>query len=153
MLEFSVAALMDSNWTLINAAALRQVTFQKLVTLVTEVRLTGAGVSLKDICPFSSCLELFPCGWQQLELLSQTRSLWNQPEQLNISRDSWSTLNLTESGEEMITANVTQSEQRGGNETVLRRGEVPIHRIVGGVLEKPGGSPWQVGAHFQSVNY
>lgn len=52
-----------------------------------------------------------------------------------------------------MTVNATQSEHRGGNETELRGEEGLIPRIVGGVLEKQGGSPWQVWTHFQFIQF
>ncbi|XP_041795892.1 coagulation factor IX [Chelmon rostratus] len=98
----------------------------------------------------------FPCGRQQSELLHRSRSLWSHQDQVNITRetmdnstDSWVTaLNLTETQEELRTVNAT-SDQRGGDETELRGEdgggeEEGILRIVGGVLEERGGSPWQV---------
>ncbi|XP_038549395.1 coagulation factor X [Micropterus salmoides] len=95
----------------------------------------------------------FPCGRQQSEFLYQGRSLWSPSEQDNAttetdavldanSTDSWEPiLNLTETEEEVVTANATPG-RRGRNKTELMEEVTP--RIVGGVLEKPGGSPWQV---------
>lgn len=97
------------------------------------------------------CVVLFPCGRQQLELLSYRRSLWNHSELLNISTDSWETgLNFTESEDELMTVNATV-ENTVTNETELRGEEAGggmTTRIVGGDLEKRGGSPWQVRRHF-----
>ncbi|XP_074506045.1 coagulation factor X isoform X1 [Sebastes fasciatus] len=97
----------------------------------------------------------FPCGRQDRELsLYRSRSLWRHSERLNVtmetdamlddnSTDSWEAkLNFTETEEELMTVNAT-SGQRGVNETELG----VTGRIIGGVLEKPGGSPWQVLIH------
>ncbi|XP_073348694.1 coagulation factor IX [Pagrus major] len=95
---------------------------------------------------------LFPCGRQQMELLSYGRSLWNHSELLNISTDSWETsVNFTETEDELMTVNAT-TEHRETNETELRGeeggGEEGVKtRIVGGDLVKQGGSPWQVLVH------
>lgn len=115
----------------------------------------------------SSTAVSFPCGLQQMEALYQGRSLWtldSDPENVNMETnnitDSWEPkLNLTD--EETTTVNATV-RKRGGNETVLtgeegdagedgggedgggQEGEEVTPRIVGGMLEKPGGSPWQV---------
>ncbi|XP_070685827.1 coagulation factor IX [Pempheris klunzingeri] len=100
-----------------------------------------------------------PCGRQQTHLLDRRRSLWshaNVTMETNAVFDDNSTewgapnLNFTETEEELMTVNAT-SGGRGGNETALtgeewgEGGLTP--RIVGGVLEKPGGSPWQVLVH------
>ncbi|KAM7412443.1 hypothetical protein PAMA_020026 [Pampus argenteus] len=95
----------------------------------------------------------FPCGQQQMRpsyrgrsdrvnITMRTDAMWDD----NVT-ESW--LNSTEAGWEMITFNASQ--QRAGNETDLwgDREEVEgggdeSSRIVGGVLEKLGGSPWQV---------
>uniref|UniRef100_A0A8C2WUS0 Zmp:0000001329 n=1 Tax=Cyclopterus lumpus TaxID=8103 RepID=A0A8C2WUS0_CYCLU len=66
----------------------------------------------------------------------------------HVITDSWmAQLNFTEKEEELVTGNST-SGQTGGNQTELGgdegAGEGVTGRIVGGVLEKPGGSPWQV---------
>uniref|UniRef100_UPI0037E8FA51 coagulation factor IX n=1 Tax=Semicossyphus pulcher TaxID=241346 RepID=UPI0037E8FA51 len=96
---------------------------------------------------------LFPCGRQSGELLVGGRSLWSQSELLNVTveteamlgengTDSWLLKhNFTE--EELLEVNASYA-QRGGNETQLRGKEGMMLRIVGGVLERPGGSPWQV---------
>lgn len=213
--EFSVAALMDSNWRLTDAAAPRQVTRPELDTafkyctqyywfycthwyyyiicdslidlyavinpplkvvpnkwtfLNSKLYLWGVfkvyifsrnqwacswepqtGKWQTDRCevwhPVSSCPASFPCGQQHIELLIRGRSLWNHSD----STDSWlPTLNLTEPQEELMPANATQSEHRGGNETELR---MVTPRIVGGNLERRGGSPWQVWRHFQLVQF
>lgn len=71
--------------------------------------------------------------------------------------DSWEPkLNLTETDEDTATVNATV-RSGAGNETALTEeeedggeggggqdGEDMTPRIVGGMLEKPGGSPWQV---------
>ncbi|KAM7398762.1 hypothetical protein PAMP_018077 [Pampus punctatissimus] len=94
----------------------------------------------------------FPCGHQQMRssyrgrsdrvnITMSTDALWDG----NVT-ESW--LNSTEAGLEMTTLNASQ--QRAGNETELwgdredgeGGGDEPS-RIVGGVLEKLGGSPWQ----------
>ncbi|XP_034404407.1 coagulation factor IX, partial [Cyclopterus lumpus] len=97
----------------------------------------------------------FPCGRRHRDWsLYRSRSLWSPSEQLNVtmldknSTDSWmAQLNFTEKEEELVTGNST-SGQTGGNQTELGgdegAGEGVTGRIVGGVLEKPGGSPWQV---------
>lgn len=104
-----------------------------------------------------------------MEALSQGRSLWTPDSDLenvnmetNNITDSWEPkLNLTETDKDMTTVNATV-RKRGGNETALtgeeedageegggedgggQEGEEMTPRIVGGMLEKPGGSPWQV---------
>lgn len=102
------------------------------------------------------CVVSFPCGRQQLELLSYRRSLWNHSELLNISTDSWEAgLNFTESEDELMTVNATM-ENTVTNETELRGedgGGGVTTRIVGGDLEKRGGSPWQVRRYFNKVTY
>ncbi|XP_067362332.1 coagulation factor IX isoform X2 [Channa argus] len=111
----------------------------------------------------------FPCGLQQVEALSRSRSLRNESEweSFTMERDdnitqSWTPqLNLTKPEEDGITVNATL-RKRGGNWTALwgEEGEAGedgegdgegdeesdgmTPRIVGGVLEKIGGSPWQV---------
>lgn len=104
----------------------------------------------------------FPCGRQHRDFsLYQSRSLWSQTEQINTHmRDDNTTINTTnnnnntnwladpdvvETEEELVTVNST-SGQRGSNETELigEEGGGVEGRIVGGVLEKPGRSPWQV---------
>ncbi|KAI3353995.1 hypothetical protein L3Q82_018551 [Scortum barcoo] len=104
----------------------------------------------------------FPCGRQQTEYLSQGRSLWSHSDEVNItteidgvlddnSTDSWaSKLNFTEAEDSWMTVNAT-SELMGGNETEWRGEEEEMDgegeltaRIVGGDLERRGGSPWQV---------
>ena len=66
------------------------------------------------------CVVMFPCGRQQLELLSYRRSLWNHSELLNISADSRETsLNFTETDGELMTVNAT-TENTVTNETEVR---------------------------------
>ncbi|XP_068601779.1 coagulation factor X [Brachionichthys hirsutus] len=85
----------------------------------------------------------FPCGLQQTALLSRGRSLWPDSELENATTDGWTpTDNYT-------TAVNATSGHRGGNDTELmgeegggEEGLTP--RVVGGSLEKHGGSPWQV---------
>ncbi|XP_018560461.1 coagulation factor VII [Lates calcarifer] len=97
----------------------------------------------------------FPCGHQQMEAWQQGRSLLDDLDWENVTMEtgnniteSWDVkVNLTEEGR--TTVNAT-SGQRGRNETMLwgEEGEVGGEgrrgRIVGGVLERRGGSPWQV---------
>lgn len=81
----------------------------------------------------------FPCGRQQSDLLNYGRSLWGQTVNVTLeidgmldhnSTDSWGlTPNFTETEEELMTVNASLN---------------PAFRIVGGVLEKKGRSPWQV---------
>lgn len=104
-----------------------------------------------------------------MEALYRGRSLWTRTDQVNITMETdamldsnitESLLNSTEVGWEMMAVNASQ--QRGGNETELREEEdeeedrggggetgatVPT-RIVGGDLERRGGSPWQVRKTF-----
>lgn len=89
----------------------------------------------------SSCSAAFPCGRQRNDLLHRGRSLWNQSEELSLI--TMPSLNLTEPEDEVMAANATQPEHTGGNDT-----NNVVHRIVGGYLEKQGGSPWQVWKHF-----
>ncbi|KAL6104873.1 uncharacterized protein ACO6RY_06518 [Pungitius sinensis] len=99
----------------------------------------------------------FPCGRQHRDFsLYQSRSLWSQTEQNITMRDDniTNTTNSSTSGladphveteEEQVTVDST-SGQRRSNETELieEEGGGVEGRIVGGVLEKPGRSPWQV---------
>ncbi|CAJ1066409.1 coagulation factor IX [Xyrichtys novacula] len=109
---------------------------------------------------------LFPCGQQHSELMVGGRSLWSHSETVNVSMEMDAMLeenstnsgvpkvNLTET-KELLTVNAS-SALRGGNKGVNmtelwedeREGEEGVMtRIVGGVLERPGGSPWQVLLH------
>uniref|UniRef100_A0A8C4DTL6 Coagulation factor VII n=1 Tax=Dicentrarchus labrax TaxID=13489 RepID=A0A8C4DTL6_DICLA len=102
--------------------------------------------------------ESFPCGRQHSVLSYHSHSLWSRSELVNTtvetdamlddnSTDSWES---TETMEELMTVNAT-SEGSEGNRTEQRgedRGqEEGKTRIVGGVLERRGGSPWQVLVH------
>lgn len=89
----------------------------------------------------------FPCGQQSLHMLSRGRSLLSDltMELDDNSTDSWlPILNSTEMQDEWTTVNAT-SEPRGANETEL----MVLTRIVGGVLVRRGGSPWQVRRHLE----
>ncbi|XP_035477819.2 coagulation factor IX [Scophthalmus maximus] len=80
----------------------------------------------------------FPCGRQQVALWPGRRSLWDNvtvETEDNVTHSWDPELNLTEA-----TVNAT-SVQRGEGEG---GGGRVSPRIVGGDLEKPGGSPWQV---------
>ncbi|XP_062274547.1 coagulation factor VII [Scomber scombrus] len=120
------------------------------------------GYKLEDDGQRCSKTAVFPCGRQQMMALYRSRSLWplqHQPlDNITMETDatidgniigSW--LNSTEAGWDMMTVNASQ--QRRENETELMEEEEeargggtggPSSRIVGGVLEKQGGSPWQV---------
>lgn len=78
------------------------------------------------------CPAAFPCGRKQSELLYRGRSLRNQSEQLDAIVEP--AQNFTE--DQLTTLNATQPEH-AGNRTAEPR-------VVGGYLEKQGGSPWQV---------
>ncbi|XP_039986492.1 coagulation factor VII isoform X2 [Xiphias gladius] len=113
-----------------------------------------------------SCFQtvLFPCGRQRTQALYRGRSLQDHSELGNVTletdnniTDSWAPkLNLTETEEERMKVNATSIERRR-NDTALRGeeregeedggGEDGANRIVGGVLQKQGGSPWQVLIH------
>lgn len=77
----------------------------------------------------------FPCGRQQSHLLSRRRSLWSLSEPANITVETMLDDNSTESWEARLNLTETEEELMTVNTTV---------RIVGGVLEERGGSPWQV---------
>ncbi|KAM9852917.1 coagulation factor X [Aulostomus maculatus] len=90
-----------------------------------------------------SCSETveFPCGRQQGEALFQGRSL--EPDGVDITMEMGAILadnntktwfNSTEVLQDLVTVNASQGET----------GKVVKTRIVGGVLERQGGSPWQV---------
>ncbi|XP_026152296.1 coagulation factor VII [Mastacembelus armatus] len=102
-----------------------------------------------------------PCGRQQAEALYWSRTLWTEEDNITMETNSWQPeLNLTETEEER-TVNATFTKRRG-NKTLSRgeegeegedlrgedlggeEGEGLMPRIVGGVLEKQGQSPWQV---------
>lgn len=77
----------------------------------------------------------FPCGLQQRELLPHYRTLLSDEQLLNSSSESLiAEFNSSEPEGQLSTANATNS-----NET-----ELMTPRIVGGALERLGGSPWQV---------
>ncbi|XP_078785978.1 coagulation factor IX isoform X1 [Oryzias latipes] len=97
----------------------------------------------------------FPCGLQQAEPWFRGLSLRLRSEDTNVTMEtetvwdsnitySWEhELNQTGSFGDLKTVNV--SSERRGNWT--GRGGWADPRIVGGDLEKPGGSPWQVLVH------
>lgn len=103
----------------------------------------------------------FPCGRQQNEAFYHLRSLWSDSPPDNTttasnatswagnSTDGWT--NTTD--EEQLALNVT-FVQTGGNRTEQweKDEEGDNARIVGGLLEKRGGSPWQVWRTF-SVDF
>ncbi|XP_042344624.1 coagulation factor IX isoform X2 [Plectropomus leopardus] len=102
---------------------------------------------------------VLPCGRQHKEVsLYGGRFVITRSEQLNDtvetddmsednSTDGWlMNLNVTEMEEELLTVNTTFGPG-GINETQLLGEEGGTTRIVGGVLDKPGGSPWQVLLH------
>ncbi|XP_068172819.1 coagulation factor X [Antennarius striatus] len=90
----------------------------------------------------------FPCGLQQRALLSRARSLGPASELENVTADGWPpALNLTGTDDHPTEANAT-SEPRA-NETQPRGEDGGWEedlepRVVGGSLERQGGSPWQV---------
>ncbi|XP_051813894.1 coagulation factor IX [Acanthochromis polyacanthus] len=94
----------------------------------------------------------FPCGRQQMEALFSSRSLFS-PWELdnvtmemdvmlddNITDSQVPELNTTEATKELRTVNATF-----GNQT--EPGQDISPRVVGGLLERRGGSPWQVLIH------
>lgn len=83
----------------------------------------------------TSCPAAFPCGRKQSELLYRGRSLWNQSKQLDAIMTPTENLTL----DQLMAVNATQPEG-AGNQTA----EQVTPRVVGGYLEDPGGSPWQV---------
>ncbi|XP_031614884.2 coagulation factor X isoform X2 [Oreochromis aureus] len=91
---------------------------------------------------------VFPCGRQQMEALDRGRSLLSSLEMDDATwdynaTDSWlPELNSTEAGTANATGgggNLTDGGGAGGSEMKPR--------IVGGSLERRGGSPWQVLIH------
>ncbi|XP_076025192.1 coagulation factor VII [Genypterus blacodes] len=97
----------------------------------------------------------FPCGRQQNEAFYSVRSLLTDSPPDNSSdtasnATSWAR-NITDGGtnttekEERLALNVTDVEA-GGNQTQLWEEDMDGDdtRIVGGLLQKRGGSPWQV---------
>ncbi|KAM6931722.1 coagulation factor X isoform 1-T1 [Lycodopsis pacificus] len=107
------------------------------------------GFRLEDDGQSCSKTVSFPCGQHRVWSSSyRSRSLLNVTMMNDNVTESWLVeLNVTETEEELVMVNST-SGQRGGNETQLKGeeggGEEVTGRIVGGVLERPGGSPWQV---------
>ncbi|XP_059187594.1 coagulation factor X [Centropristis striata] len=86
----------------------------------------------------------FPCGRQDHQLrLYGARSLWSDSDTLNVTADT--DVMLEDNSTDSWAANAT-SGQREANETEMgvEPREGAETRIVGGVLEKLGGSPWQV---------
>ncbi|KAM9359684.1 coagulation factor X [Symphorus nematophorus] len=106
-------------------------------------------------CSETSMTTAFPCGHQRPESVYGSRSDWvNVSMETDAmlddnSTDSWElTVNVTETVKELRTVNAS-SDWTGGNETELRGEDggqdgVGKTRIVGGDLERRGGSPWQV---------
>lgn len=100
----------------------------------------------------SSPIVSFSCGLQQTEVMYQGRSLWtpeseweNGTVESNNSLTSWEPkLNLTEAEEETTKGAGNETAPRGQEEAEEGRSEGMTPRIVGGLLEKAGGSPWQV---------
>uniref|UniRef100_A0A665UTE4 Coagulation factor VII, like n=1 Tax=Echeneis naucrates TaxID=173247 RepID=A0A665UTE4_ECHNA len=99
---------------------------------------------------------LFPCGRERMHMLSQSRSLLDLFERVNVTMeldsnitDSWEPkLNLTvETVEEHMTVNVTHRQREINGTDLWEDSQEADTRIVGGVLEKQGGSPWQVLIH------
>ncbi|CAI5692417.1 unnamed protein product [Oreochromis niloticus] len=91
---------------------------------------------------------VFPCGRQQMEALDRGRSLLSSLEMDDATwdynaTDSWlPELNSTEAGTANATGgggNLTDGGGAGGSEMKPR--------VVGGSLERRGGSPWQVLIH------
>ncbi|XP_061828006.1 coagulation factor IX isoform X1 [Nerophis lumbriciformis] len=89
----------------------------------------------------------FPCGSQQV-LLLRGRSLWDLVDRVNVTADgnvTWEDndngrFNWTRHGDQ-APVNASQLQEVGGASGL---DEMLSPRIVGGALEKPGGSPWQV---------
>lgn len=95
-------------------------------------------------CTFSLPVS-FPCGKKQSEV-SLHRSLLDESEALTL-RNSDGNLNISMEGEGNSTSTLSgiNSTQPGGNSTEYMEGVNDDNRIVGGQLERQGGSPWQVG--------
>ncbi|XP_054868174.1 coagulation factor IX isoform X2 [Amphiprion ocellaris] len=94
----------------------------------------------------------FPCGRQQMEALFGGRSLLSPWELDNVTMEMDAMLddNITESQvPELNTTEVTEEPRTvnatSGNQTAP--GEDISPRVVGGLLERRGGSPWQVLIH------
>nr|XP_057936301.1 coagulation factor IX isoform X3 [Doryrhamphus excisus]XP_057936303.1 coagulation factor IX isoform X3 [Doryrhamphus excisus] len=90
----------------------------------------------------------FPCGHQQV-MLQWGRALLDRSDLVNVTvgtnvtwddNNTHSWLNWTHDAEEMAV-NASQLQEVGGASGMT---EDLSPRIVGGALEKPGGSPWQV---------
>lgn len=82
----------------------------------------------------------FPCGLQQRELLPHYRTLLSDEQVLNSSLELWEAdFNSSKPEEQLLMGNITLSNHTAGNRT-----EQIMPRIVGGSLERLGGSPWQV---------
>lgn len=115
------------------------------------------GVTLGVCPPVLSCPAVeFPCGRQQNEAIYRVRSLMRdslQDKSSDTASNGTSPVrNITDSGtnstqeEEQLGLDVTDVEA-GGNETQLWEEDIDT-RIVGGLLQKRGGSPWQVWRTF-----
>uniref|UniRef100_A0A667ZVU0 Zmp:0000001329 n=1 Tax=Myripristis murdjan TaxID=586833 RepID=A0A667ZVU0_9TELE len=93
----------------------------------------------------------FPCGQKQNEAFYRARSLWGPSDDINVTMETDAAMLGYNSSDSRT--NTTEEEWQGGNETFPWGGangtelwdeDEGSHRIVGGVLEKQGGSPWQV---------
>ncbi|XP_029027082.1 coagulation factor X [Betta splendens] len=91
----------------------------------------------------------FSCGLQQMEVTYHGRSAWTpESEWDNVTMET--NINITASWEPKLNLTDTEETTKGaGNETAARGEETEgsgwmTPRIVGGMLEKAGGSPWQV---------
>ncbi len=94
----------------------------------------------------------FPCGRQLSRFLYQGRTLLNHSDEVNITMETDSMLDDNSTGSWVPELNFTETED-WWNETEWRGEEeggenVVKTRIVGGDLERQGGSPWQVWGHF-----
>ncbi|XP_051911033.1 coagulation factor X isoform X1 [Hippocampus zosterae] len=92
----------------------------------------------------------FPCGIQQAAVLERGRALWNLSDDANFTAQTDFLLddgNFTEEMDANVTGN-TEDILDGGRgirfNNSQRIGESLNPRIVGGALERLGGSPWQV---------
>ncbi|XP_041656534.1 coagulation factor VII [Cheilinus undulatus] len=100
----------------------------------------------------------FPCGQQYDELIYGGRSLWNLSEMVNVTMEMDAMLDENITDSLVLPVNMTESEERSVNAWYVQRGDNTTEpwvkegggedgswtRIVGGVLETKGGSPWQV---------
>ncbi|KAM4628269.1 coagulation factor VII [Polymixia lowei] len=105
----------------------------------------------------------FPCGRKQNEAFYHSRSLWSRPQPSNTpnpnitmetdmldlhSADLW--VNTTEEESGGPGQNLSRTFREGGEngtepwDEEREGGGMPDPRIVGGLLERQGGSPWQV---------